>query len=239
MIERSRNSFGVSACGERNGRVNGDKSTPPSHRVQWLCQAHVSCAVGWSGIYSWHHFLPTYFLSANNFLIIEEQPDGSFKAYDRSVEGEYKKDEGSFAFAAKDEHAAIVAAQQYMAEEIVEYGYEFQFLPVIKEPVFPHTPGPWFGVVQADENTDIYPSIWNGENNEGAKMALIAQVSSWLASSSAAREARANARLIIAAPDLLKALNGMVWIFKELLPSEATKSGHVKIAEDAIAKATL
>lgn len=74
-------------------------------------------------------FFPPSQISADNFLAIEQQPDGTFKAYDRNVEGDYKPGEGFFAFAAKDEKEAIIAAQKYSSEEIVEYGTKFVFLP--------------------------------------------------------------------------------------------------------------
>lgn len=68
-------------------------------------------------------------MSADNILIIEEQANGTFAAYDRQVEGDYDKGGGYKAFEANDEREAILKAAEYMQENIVEYGYQFVLLP--------------------------------------------------------------------------------------------------------------
>ena len=69
-------------------------------------------------------------MSANNIIIIKEQKDGTYVAYDRCVEQQSEREEeGRKVFEAVDERDAVLKAQEYMKEEIVEYGYYFSFLP--------------------------------------------------------------------------------------------------------------
>lgn len=108
-----------------------------------------------------------------------------------------------------------------------------------------HTPGPWFIHWHGDEGSGyVYPAMWNGRDNTPTQLALIARVSSWTGEPKYVPEARANAALIAAAPDLLDAVQRLV----AMLPDhEVTDCGDVEcpycrtvqFAIDAILKATV
>lgn len=85
-----------------------------------------------------------------------------------------------------------------------------------------HTPGPW--IIHAPANAAFvrHPSIVS-DTGEVAK-------ATWASSE---RQTNANARLIVAAPDLLAAIEGLL----NALPS-ATTHPAIKAARAAIARAT-
>lgn len=97
-----------------------------------------------------------------------------------------------------------------------------------------HTPGPW----KVFNGTDVFP-------DDGDKEATryIADCDMASAAFISGEEARANARLIAAAPDLLETLKGMVGMYVELVESgdagfwDAEKVTEVIAARSAIAKA--
>lgn len=66
-------------------------------------------------------------MSADNILIIQEQEDGSFLSFDRGIEDESSGRHP--VFEARSMKDAVDKAQKYMQENVVEYGYQFVFVP--------------------------------------------------------------------------------------------------------------
>ena len=84
-----------------------------------------------------------------------------------------------------------------------------------------HTPGPWL----ADHDCDI-------RTEAGTPIAYLAQTVAM-----ATEEAEANARLIVAAPELLEALEALLREFNQSLPDARERERARKNARAAIARA--
>jgi len=74
-------------------------------------------------------------MSANNYISIRQGDDGIYRGYDISIEGEYEENELPVSIFEVDSiKKAVIAAQEYMSENIVEYGYQFvDLLSDVKE----------------------------------------------------------------------------------------------------------
>ncbi len=62
-------------------------------------------------------------MSANNTLRIFKEEDGKFRAYDECIE--VGSTCGRSVFVAETVEEAVKKAQDYMCEEVVEFGYRF------------------------------------------------------------------------------------------------------------------
>jgi hypothetical protein len=110
-----------------------------------------------------------------------------------------------------------------------------------------HTPGPWgrriaYQIRGKDDTSEvaIYQMPWNGGSER--------RIASWKMNGPLDDEAEANARLIAAAPNLLAALEALVYAYVELADSSTGREAQmqripamvkaVQEAEQAIAEAT-
>lgn len=97
-----------------------------------------------------------------------------------------------------------------------------------------HTPGPW---VRCEEAPKI---IMSGSFIEGHQGYIVGSVSGNDNSGfyASEQEAEANARLIVAAPDLLSALEGLLLAYSDPGNTGSTHDEKVEAARAAISKAT-
>jgi len=65
-------------------------------------------------------------MSADNYLLIREQTDGTFKTYMMSASGDETQELGQPIFISPTLRQALQDAQKFMSENIVEYGYTIQ-----------------------------------------------------------------------------------------------------------------
>ena len=72
-------------------------------------------------------------MSTGSHIVIKEGEDGIFRGYDRFMGRDYEKGEGILVFETKYPSLkdAILAAENYMGKNTVEFGYTFVFLPSI------------------------------------------------------------------------------------------------------------
>lgn len=96
-----------------------------------------------------------------------------------------------------------------------------------------HTPGPWTAVPQYGTGPMIAHVIETGEQMKPTRMRLIAHS---LERGNSLLEDQANARLIVAAPDLLEALKILAIEFQFAERDEVTEKVYVQVYA-AIAKA--
>ena len=107
-----------------------------------------------------------------------------------------------------------------------------------------HTPGPW--LIAGEDGCTIYAVHHNGDFKDGKPFLVnrfYARVEDCRFQGGTADEARANGRLIAAAPDLLEALQKCVSVFEKLAdagnyPEPLFQKGGWMFAAEAIAKAT-
>ncbi|MHA1590941.1 MAG: GTP cyclohydrolase I FolE [Candidatus Heimdallarchaeaceae archaeon] len=66
-------------------------------------------------------------MSADNQVIVEKGEDGIFRGYDRQIDGDYSDIEEKPIFETSSVEGVVAAAENYMSENIVEYGYRFCF----------------------------------------------------------------------------------------------------------------